>query len=357
MDFAARDLGTKITAFLPRKPQLVLAAVTTAIVLLILLVAQVFFDMPKSLLFLLGGTFLVWTAVYWFLSRRTQMTSIKHLARWLLPWMATIALFLGAVYFIDRGGWMWFRVTGYDVTLAEDYQQQVDISLAEFVVEHPQFELNAAGLRLPQGEHIFRETVVVPRGTVLTIDPGTVLRFGAARSLISYSPVTAQGTESDPIRFTAQNPWLKWGVIGVVGAAPSVFEHIQIEHSRQALVNDIDFFAGLSLIEADGVIRNSTFENVFGKDAVNARMSDVRIQNNVFRNAYKDCLDLDGGSGEVSDNLFVDCDDEGIDLSDNEAVDVFDNTILDIRGGRLAADQNQEAIEAQNTLGYSNNGE
>lgn len=357
MDFAARDLGTKITAFLPRKPQFVLAAVTTAILLLILLVAQVFFDMPKSLLFLLGGTFLVWTAVYWFLSRRAQMTPLKHLARWLLPWMATIALFLGAVYFIDRGGWMWFRVTGYDVTLAEDFQQQVDITLAEFVAENPQFELNAAGLRLPQGEYIFRDTVIVPRGTALTIDPGTVLRFGAARSLISYSPVTAQGTENEPIRFTAQNPWLKWGVIGVVGSAPSVFEHIQIEHSRQALVNDVDFFAGLSLIKADGVIRNSTFENVFGKDAVNARMSDVRIQGNVFRNAYKDCLDLDGGSGEVSGNLFVDCDDEGIDLSDNEAVDVFDNTILDIRGGRLAADQNQEAIEAQNTLGYSNNGE
>jgi len=42
MDFAAGDLGTKIAGFLPRKPQFVLAAVTTASVLLILLVAQVF---------------------------------------------------------------------------------------------------------------------------------------------------------------------------------------------------------------------------------------------------------------------------------------------------------------------------
>jgi hypothetical protein len=268
--------------------------------------------------------------------------------------MVAISLFLGAVYFIDRGGWLWFRVTGYDVTLAEDYQQAVDISPAEFVAAHPQFEEDAAGLRLPQGEYTFKETVVVPQGGALTIDPGTVLRFAAGRSLISYRPVWAQGTEAEPIRFTAQNPWLKWGVVGVVGSSTSIFEHVQLEHSRQALINDVDFFAGLSLIEANGVIRNSTFENAFGKDAVNARMSDVLIENNVFRNAAKDCLDLDGGSGEVSGNLFVDCDDEGIDLSDNEAVDVFDNTILDVRGGRLAADQNQEAIEARNTLGYSN---
>lgn len=354
MDFAASGLGIKIRSFLPGKPELVLAAVTTAIVLLILLVAQVFFDVPKPLLFLLGGTFLLWTAVYWFLSRHAQKTALKHLARWLWPWMVAIALFLGAVYFIDRGGWLWFRVTGYDVTLAEDYQQAVDISPAEFVAAHPQFEEDAAGLRLPQGEYTFKETVVVPQGGALTIDPGTVLRFAAGRSLISYRPVWAQGTEAEPIRFTAQNPWLKWGVVGVVGSSTSIFEHVQLEHSRQALINDVDFFAGLSLIEANGVIRNSTFENAFGKDAVNARMSDVLIENNVFRNAAKDCLDLDGGSGEVSGNLFVDCDDEGIDLSDNEAVDVFDNTILDVRGGRLAADQNQEAIEARNTLGYSN---
>jgi hypothetical protein len=357
MDFASSELGAKIRNFQRRKPQLILAAVTVAIVLLILLVAQVFLGMPKPLFFLFGGTFLAWTAVYWLLSRRAQKTPLKNLTRWLLSWIAAIALFLGVVFFVDRGGWLWFRVTGYDVTLAEERQKQVDISLNEFVAEHPQFELDAAGLRLPKGEYTFKDTVVVPQGTTLTIDPGTVLRFGASRSLISYSPVWAQGSEEEPIRFTAQTPWLKWGVLGVVGSATSFFEHIQLEHSRQALVNDVDFFAGLSLIEADGVIRNSTFENIFGKDALNARMSEVIIEDNVFRNAYKDCLDLDGGSGEVSSNLFVDCDDEGIDLSDNEAVDVFDNTILDIRGGRLAADQNQEAIEAQNTLGYSGNGQ
>lgn len=357
MDFTASNLGTKTRNFLRSKPRLVLASVTTLAVLFILLVAQVLFDVPKQLVILLGGTFLLWTAAYWFLSRRTHLTPLKHLLRWLLSWIAAVVLFLATIFFIDRGGWLWFTVTGYDVTLAEDYRQQVTFTPIEFTAEHPQFELDEFGLRLPRGEYVFKETVIVPQGTALTIDPGTVLRFGASRSLISYSPVTAQGTDAEPIRFTAQNRWLKWGVLGVVGSASSKFEHIQLEHSRQALVNEVDFFAGLSLIEADSVILNSTFENAFGKDAVNARMSDVLIQDNVFRNAYKDCLDLDGGSGVVAGNLFVDCDDEGIDLSDNEAIDVFDNTILDVRGGRLAADNNQEFIEAQNTLGYSNSGE
>lgn len=354
MDYSSRRLVDKVRNFLQQKPQYVLLAVPILVVFLILLLAQVVFDVPKPLLLLLGGTFLLWTAVFWYFNRRPETTTLKYLARWFLPWIGGLLLFLGAIYFIDRAGWLWFRVTGYNVTLPEDFQGQEDLTPDEFVAEHSQFELDAMGLHLPQGEHIFRETVIVPRGTTLTIEPGAVLRFGAGRSLISYSPIVAQGTESEPIRFTAQYPWLKWGVVGVVQSPLSLFEHIQIEHSRQALVNDVDFFAGLSLIESDGVIYNSTFENVFGKDAVNARLSDVHIQNNVFRNAYKDCLDLDGGSGEIRDNLFIDCDDEGIDLSANEAVIVIDNTILDVRGGRLAAEQNQEAIERLNTLGYSN---
>ncbi|MDX1412851.1 MAG: right-handed parallel beta-helix repeat-containing protein [Candidatus Promineifilaceae bacterium] len=335
-------------------PQWVLAAFITLTILFILLIAQVFLGMPKELLIVLGGTFLLWTVVYWFISRQKTLTPMKHIMRWLLPWMAVMFLFLGAVYYVDRAGWLWFRVTGYDVTLAENLSADVTISPAEFVTAHPQFELDENSLRLPPGDHFFKETVIIPQDSELTIDPGAVLRFGAARSLISYSPVNAKGTKDQPILFTARNPWLKWGVIGVVGSSkPSTFEHIKVEHSRQALVNGVDFFAGLSLIETDGVVRSSIFERNFGKDAVNARLSNVQIQNNEFRNAQKDCLDLDGGSGEISGNLFVNCLDEGIDLSDNKDVEVFDNTILDARGGRLEAEQNQESIIEKNTLGYS----
>lgn len=355
MDFAAKRLGPKVRSYLPDRSRLSLAMVTLAAVFLVLLVAQVVFDVPKELVLLLGGTFLAWTAVYWLLSRRTHTTPLKHLARWLLPWGVAIALFLGTVYVVDRAGWLWFRFTGYDVTLAESFPDQIDVAPEAFVAANPQFELDAdgGGLLLPAGEHVFTTTTIVPQGTTLTIAPGAVLRFGAGRSLISYSPVVAQGTEDAPIRFVARHPLLKWGVVGVVQGGRSVFEYVHFENSRQALVNDVDFFAGLSLIETDSVVRNSTFQDAFGKDAMNARESVVQVQNNTFRNAYKDCLDLDGGAGEISANLFVNCEDEGIDLSLNDAVMVFGNTILDSRGGRLAADQNQADIEAQNTFGYS----
>jgi hypothetical protein len=271
-------------------------------------------------------------------------------------WLLITALLLGGVYYVDRGGWNWFLISGYDVTQAEDFSAAVDLPSADFVTQYPIFVRDPQEpdkLVLPRGEYIIRETIVVPRGTVLTIEPGTVLRFGAGRSLISYSPIIARGTESEPIRFTAQNKWLKWGAVGLVRAGQAVFEHVRFDHGRRALVNGLDFFGALSLIETDVEIRHSQFVDLFGKDGVNVRYGRVLIQDNLFRNTYKDGLDLDGGSGEISHNRFINCDDEGIDLSENYEVQVFENTILDRRGGRMAAENNLEALMALNTLGYS----
>lgn len=253
-------------------------------------------------------------------------------------------------------GWLWFQLTGYEVTLAESYPDRIDMTVANFVAQYPFFRLDpkdATHLTLPKGDYHLRETIVVPRGTVLTIEPGSVLRFDAGRSLISYSPIIAQGTASEPILFTAYHHWLKWGVVGVVQAEQAVFEHVRFEHGRHALVNGLDFFGTLSLLETDVVIKHSEFVDLFGKDGVNARYAHVLIQDNVFRNTYKDGLDVDGGTGQISHNQFINCEDEGIDLSENDNLDVFSNTILDQRGGRLAADHYLAEILPLNTLGYS----
>jgi hypothetical protein len=107
------------------------------------------------------------------------------------------------------------------------------------------------------------------------------------------------------------------------------------------------------VIRADVEIVQSQFLSAFGKDAVNVRYGNVLIRDNLFRDSQKDCLDLDGGAGEVSHNQFIDCEDEGIDLSENNSIQVFDNVILDSHGGRIAAEENLEQLRSSNTLGYS----
>jgi len=193
---------------------------------------------------------------------------------------------------------------------------------------------------------------VVPRGTQLTIAPGAVLRFGRGCSLVSYSPIVARGTPASPIVFTARNRVFKWGVVGIVDADSSAFEHVRFEHGRQARVNGIDFTGCLSLVRSGGEIAASRFASLYGRDGVSVRDGDVRIHDNLFEDTFKDGLDLDGGRGEITRNRFVNCGDEGIDVSQNDALQVYDNVVLDRRGGRIGAERRLDEILAHNRRGY-----
>jgi hypothetical protein len=337
----------------------VLMVFTAILAILILGAAKLVWSIPKPLMISMGLLFLPCCAVYWLLGRKIKHAIaisdvVKRAVILLSSWAFLATLFLGGIYRIDRAGWLWSQVTGYDVTLAENHSNHILESPREFVRSHPDFRLDpqhAGGLVLPRGDYEFRETVVIPEGTSLMIEPGTSLRFSVGRSLISYSPIVANGTESEPIRFAALHPWLKWGVVGLFKVEKSAFNYVKFEDCRQALVNGVEFFGGLSLIQSDAEIKNSEFTNAYGKDAVYVRGGTVFVQNNLFQDSFKDCLDFDGGKGEISSNIFLNCADEGIDLSANLHIEVFDNQILGPNGGKVSADNNLDEIIDSNKMG------
>ena len=49
---------------------------------------------------------------------------------------------------------------------------------------------------------------------------------------------------------------------------------------------------------------------------------------------------------------FINCQDEGIDLSENFNIKVHNNSIVDEWGGRIAADNNLQEVRENNTFGY-----
>lgn len=332
----------------------------TAFILLLIAIVRLIWNTPKTVTLLAVASFLIVSAIFWWLEPRfgprlRRRGAAFHAGLLLASWLLPLSLLLGAVYTVDRAGWLWYRVSGYDTVLAQDLSDLVELSVAEFLEQHDIFSTdpqNDGGLLLATGVYDVNETVVIPRGTSLRIEPGAVVRFGAGRSLISYSPIIARGASEEPIHFNARNRWLKWGAVGIVEAGPSVFEHVIFENGREALVNGINFFGALSVINADVAIRHSQFIELAGKDGVNVQYGHAQIEDNVWRNIRKDGLDLDGGSGQVRRNTFIDCGDEGIDLSENGSdVVVEANTVLGRRAGRIAADNNLEEILSRNTVG------
>lgn len=315
-------------------------------------------DAPDPLLATLSLVFVAF-AMGWLGLAWAGLARVPRPGLFLLGWAAACAALLVAVHRTDRAGWLWYRLTGFDVAIAEDLSDWVTLDAAEIARRDPRFSpdpLRPAGLLLRKGTYEFSETVVLPAGVALTVEPGSVLRFGAGRSLVAYGSIQARGTEAEPIVFTARNPWLKWGVVAVVGGGRSRFEHVRVEHARWARVNGLDLPGALSFLESDVDVARSQIANVFGKDALYLRGGRGVVRENLFRDVRRDCLDLDGGSALVQGNRFVDCGDEAIDLSGPYRVEVFGNEILDARGGRIAAGADLEAIRSHNTFGHSGAG-
>ncbi len=332
-----------------------LAIFTLLGVVLLLLSGRLIWGLTNELFFLLTGGYAVTVGVF-LIIKGNCVIQIKHLSTLLLACTFAIMGLLAAIYTMDRGGWNWYLVTGYDVTIAETYDADRFLNRNEFVARHPSFKLDEDAphkIWLRQGVHTFDETVVVPGGLELWLEPGVAVNLGSGRSLLSYSPIVAVGSERLPIRFQASYTLLKWGAIAVIGEGNSVFEHVQFENGRRAAINGLDLVAGLNIVEGNVEIRHCSFTNMFGKDAVNVKFGHAMVAYNLFRDIYKDGIDLDATSGEISYNEFINCEDEGIDLSENVNVVVQHNRIFDRHGGRVAADNDLEQIKDGNTFGYT----
>jgi parallel beta-helix repeat protein len=188
-----------------------------------------------------------------------------------------------------------------------------------FIYNHPQFTTNQQGISLPHGSYHFTETLVIPRDTHLSIAPGTTIYMAPGTSIISYSPIKAIGTPTQPITVLPAKSDKPWGVFGVVNTegATSTFSHIRLSKGGEDTINEVYYSGMLALHNANGVITNSVFENAEGDDGVNTKGGFVIIENNIFKNNYQDGIDIDfvQNGSKITNCMFENNGGDSIDLS------------------------------------------
>jgi hypothetical protein len=84
------------------------------------------------------------------------------------------------------------------------------------------------------GAVILDDTVTVPSGIVLSIEPGTVVSMKNAVSIIISGQLLAEGTEANPIRFTRSGAGITWKQIRFVEAADSRLTNCIFEYANCA---------------------------------------------------------------------------------------------------------------------------
>ncbi len=78
---------------------------------------------------------------------------------------------------------------------------------------------------------IVEDTATVPAGTVLTVEPGTVILMKEGVSLVVAGQLLAEGTADQPIRFTHYGDGTTWRQLLFVEAAESRLNHCILEYA------------------------------------------------------------------------------------------------------------------------------
>jgi hypothetical protein len=182
------------------------------------------------------------------------------------------------------------------------------LSRGEFISRHPEFiAFGADSVRLFPGAYLFRETVIIPHGVKLIIDPGASLYFGEAASLVSYGSVRAEGTAQNPIIFTAAENKKSWGSFLVVSAKhdTSVLRYTTFSGGGAFKeVNGISATGMVAFHGSDVLVENSSFIDSRGEDALNIKYASVAVRGNSFLKTVSDAFDCDVCSGVIENNTF-----------------------------------------------------
>ena len=115
-------------------------------------------------------------------------------------------------------------------------------------------------------------SLMMASGTVLTIQPGTVVRVASERGIYVSGRIIAQGTEEHPIIFDCSQPNGRWSQLRISSDDPgNVLEHVIIRHATYGLmvpgrVNADHVLAencwvGGLFVQAAGEVENSVFRN------------------------------------------------------------------------------------------------
>ena len=145
------------------------------------------------------------------------------------------------------------------------------------------------------GTQILEDNIVVPTGIVLTIEPGTVVMMDNTVSIKVYGQLLAEGTESEPIRFTRNGSGKKWKQIIFIESEDSRFAHCIIEFA-DSVGDHKDYYD-------DGCDPNTPPLPRDYHEAVVALASHVDIEDCTFQNLPDD------GSGGEGDAIVIVADD------------------------------------------------
>lgn len=170
---------------------------------------------------------------------------------------------------------------------------------------------------IPSGEWVIDDDVLLNGN--LTIYPGTEIKFLKDVSMIIKGRINAIGEENKKIIFNSVNK--KWNGLYIFEASQaSNLSNVIFKNTTSINEGILNLTGGIVFYKSPVNMRNITFINSQGEDALNIIETTYKIENVEFIDAISDAFDSDYASGTISNIKFKDIGGDALDFSGSNVI-------------------------------------
>ena len=209
----------------------------------------------------------------------------------------------------------------------------------------------------PSGNHSVNKDIYIPRGSTLSIEPGTTLRIAKDIKIVVSGKIIADGTKEEPIIFTALSSQ-PWGALLLLDdrSGESILNHMIIEKGSNAKYRRVTYNGQLSVYNSNLKMRNSILRDNKGEqDNFNAVNSNVEIINSIFNDSLGDAVDFDYTNGTIKGSWFMNSHDDAIDLMESNPI-IEGNLIIGSGDKGISIGENSNPLVSNNKITKCNIG-
>ncbi len=167
--------------------------------------------------------------------------------------------------------------------------------------------------------------VILPAGYKVVLQEGDEINLHDSALIISYSPVSIEGQPNNPVVIRSSDGTGN-GFTVLQAKEKSIIRHARFDRLNTLNYRGWTLTGAVNFYESDVEIFYSNFENNQCEDALNIIRSDFILDHCKLINTYADALDIDFGSGSITNCEF--------NYLNNDALD-FSGSVVKIEGCRI----------------------
>ena len=167
------------------------------------------------------------------------------------------------------------------------------------------------------GAYSIENHLRIPPDYRVIVEKGFQVDLTNNASIVSYSPLSCEGSEEQPIKFYSSDA-SGGGILVSNTTKNSVLRHCIFSNLSFPSIGSWTLSGAVNFNEAYVEISNSTFEKNRSEDGLNIIRSNFKMVNVHFKDTQSDAFDGDFVKGSLTDSSFINCGNDGIDVSGSD---------------------------------------